>query len=142
MKRPNYLQIIENAFADMEQRKEDSIIVRLFENLNWITLPSGGIMQAHFAKIILYRNDDTCKIKILYRENDVHEILPFMTHEEKVIAVNMLVWNEIMPTPEEWQEAKSLLNSPDMAVDIAGCDYENAVTENAKAYLEKQGNPS
>ena len=44
------------------------------------------------------------------------------TDEDKNIAVKTLLLNNIMPTPEEWSEAKSLMNTPGAAA-FFGCDF-------------------
>lgn len=159
MKNSEVIKHINHAFEGMAKRRESYACVSFKEFEEPMTLDLfGGYHQAPFVRIsmlLITRKKRNVKeyitkhsIKVLYRAADHKSpkghflIFPFNTPQEKIDIVNCMKENNILPTPKEWSEAKSLLNSPDMAVAIAGCDYENAVTENAKAYLEKQGNPS
>lgn len=111
MRKSEWINIIDQAFEGMKQRNEESAIVRLFDKTMQLTLPSGGIQLAHFVKIIFKRVQDQNIIKVLFRDHNMHELLTFMTPEEKRIAVEFLLINDIMPTPQEILEAKSLVNS-------------------------------
>jgi len=110
MRKSEWINIIDQAFECMEKRNEESLIIRLFDKTMQLTLPSGGIQFAHFVKIIFKRVHDQHAIKVLFRDNNMHELLAFNTHEEKRIVVEFLLLNDIMPTPQEIMEAKSLKN--------------------------------
>jgi hypothetical protein len=122
MKTLDYIPIIEKAFEGMKQRKEKLVIVRLFEHLEQITLSSGNIMQVSSVQISMLCENNTHKIKVLYPENTIHELLPFVSDTEKVDAVLMLRKNNIMPTFDEWKQARSLANIPKIAT-FLGCDF-------------------
>ena len=104
-------KIIEQAFQSMIERKEKSVIVRRFDGKRNLVLLSGGILQVDFVKIILVHISKVYVIKVLYKDDNIYEALVFMSHEEKTLAVQYLRYNNIMPTPKEFFEAKSLQNS-------------------------------
>lgn len=123
MQNSEYIKIVDRAFQGMILRNETQVIVCLFSNIPFITLPSGGIQQTPFVKIILVCDHQKKSIKILYRNKNVHKLLPFMTDTEKEYAISYLKSNKILPTQEEFFEAKSLLHTLGAAAIIAGCDY-------------------
>ena len=93
----------------------------MFDNLKKITLPIGGVQYAYYARIdlIIQENNDTY-IKILYRDK-TPELLPFSTLAEQMSAVECLRTNNILPTAQEFLEARSLLNTPGIFDMVAGC---------------------
>ena len=121
MENSQLAQIIEQAFAGMQSRKETFVIVRLFDNVKKITLPIGGVQHAYYARIdlIIQENNDTY-IKILYRDK-IQELLPFSTVEQQILAVECLRINAILPTAQEFLDARSLLNTPGIFDMVAGC---------------------
>jgi hypothetical protein len=121
MKITDYITTIEKAFEGMKKRKESSVIVKYFDKIEQLILPSENTIKTDFAKIIMYlMAHEVCIIKIIYRDN--HESLFFMDPEDKRTIVQLLICNNIMPTPEEWSEAKSLANTPGAAA-FFGCDF-------------------
>ncbi|MEI6672624.1 MAG: hypothetical protein WCL02_04775 [bacterium] len=123
MQNSEYIKIVDRAFQGMILRNETQVTVRLFSHLTSITLPSGGIQQTLSVKIILVCDHQKKSIKLLYRDKNIHELLSFMTDIEKEYAIVYLKSNRILPTQEEFLEAKSLLNTLGAAAIIAGCDY-------------------
>lgn len=111
MKNSQYIKIIDQTFEGMKRKKETSIIIRLFENITQFIVPSGGVLQTNFAKIILVRVYNQNIINVLYRKNNIYEPLIFMTHEDKQAAVECLRMNKILPSAEEFINARSLLHS-------------------------------
>lgn len=125
MKTSEFVNIIDRAFDGMIERKEETVIVHYFTDVQKIVFTTEKVVICEFAKIIMRCLVNQVRvIKVLYGDNDTHEILFFTTDEEKNIAVKTLMLNNIMPTPEEWSEAKSLMNSitSNEAKIIAGCD--------------------
>lgn len=131
MKNSDFIRIIDEAFDRMLERNEESVIVYYFDNVQQIVLPSGGILQCDFIKIIMrYVAKEVRVIKVLYRNKNIHEILFFgPILEEKIETIKYLRRNNIMPTPEKWKEARSLSNISSSAEIIGGCNYEKAITE-------------
>jgi len=115
-------QIIEQTFAGMQSRQEHFIIVRLFDNVKEITLPVGGIQCAYYARIdlIIQKNGDKY-VRILYRDK-TQELLPFSTIKKQLIVVECLRTNNILPTSQEFLDARSLLNTPGVQHIVGGCD--------------------
>lgn len=114
-------QIIEQAFTGMQSRQEKFVIVRLFDNVKDITLPVGGIQRAYYARIDLIIQKKSDKyVRILYRDK-TQELLPFSTIEKQLVAVECLRTNNILPTPQEFLDARSLLNVPGIQHMVGGC---------------------
>lgn len=124
MKTSEFVNIIDRAFDGMIKRNEETVIVHCFTDVQQLVFTPEKTVSCAFAKIIMRRLVNQVRIiKVLYGDNNIHEALFFTTDEEKKIAVKTLLLNNIMPTPEEWSEAKSLMNSitNTEAQIIAGC---------------------
>lgn len=121
MENSQLAQIIKQAFVGMQSRQEHFVIVRLFDDIKKITLPVGGIQHTYYARIdlIIQENNDTY-IKILYRDK-TQELLPFSTLTEQILAVECLCTNAILPTAQEFLDARSLFNTPGIFDMVAGC---------------------
>lgn len=138
MKNSEFVKIIDLAFDGMIERKEETVIVHYFTDVQQIVFSPENVVSCEFAKIIMRCLVNQVRvIKVLYGDDNIHEALFFTTDEEKNIAVKTLLLNNIMPTPEKWSEATSLLNMSGVVQAIGGCDYEDAITESARQYLKK-----
>jgi hypothetical protein len=136
--RQNMINIIEQAFNNMKERKETFAFVKLFsfDTPKTIILPRGEKLRANYIRILLIRNDvQENLIKFFYRDKR-SKLFMLRSLEEKQIAVDFFKANDILPNEQEFSEACSLLNIPGAVDNIVGCDFENAITEHAKAFLE------
>lgn len=132
-----YIEAIDQAFLGMEQRNECFVIVRTFE-VGSIFLPAGdSVSTNNLVRIDLLRKYDVPTIRILYDGNK-QECFPFYSDEEKEFVVEYLKHNNILPTLEEFLEARSLINTEGIASTLAGCDYEDIITEIALASLNNK----
>jgi len=123
MKTSEFVNIIDRAFDGMIKRNEETVIVHCFTDVQQLVFTPEKTISCAFAKIIMRHIVNQVRIiKVLYGNNNAHEVLFFTTDEEKNIAVKTLLLNNIMPTPEEWSEAKSLMNTPGAAA-FFGCDF-------------------
>lgn len=115
----NIISAIDQAFIGMSQRKEKSAIVRLFEfdEPKSLVFPS-QVYQAHFAKISLVRDRRKRCVRILYRSADEKnpegrfKMFPWNTAmHEKSQFLRLLKLYRILPSEDEFLQARSLLNS-------------------------------
>lgn len=121
MENYQWAQIIGQTFMGMQSRKERFVIIRLFDNIKEITLPVGGIQHAYYVRIdLIIQNNNDKYVRILYRDK-TQELLPFSTPEEQIIAIDCLRSNDILPTSQEFLEARSLLNTIGIQNVVAGC---------------------
>ena len=117
----NVIAIIEASFVGMKKRQEEFVIVRLFDVSRTITLLSGNIYHVDYVRIDLLRHDGVQIVRVFYG-TDLYESLVFSTLEEKLLAVNFLYDNTILPTEKEFLEANSLLNIPGIYSFVCGCE--------------------
>jgi hypothetical protein len=111
MENLQFIQVIEQAFEGMQSRQETFAIVRLFDYVQQITLPSAGIQQAYYVRVdLIVSQEKENSIRILYRDRQF-ELLPFSRPKEQIIAVECLRKNNVLPTAQEFLGARSLLNS-------------------------------
>ncbi|MFA7717435.1 MAG: hypothetical protein WC875_01865 [Candidatus Absconditabacterales bacterium] len=114
MRNSEIIPIVDEAFANLRRRKgKKNIIIKYitFDNGSTITIPSGAILQASFVKIILVRKDGKNNIKVLHRDNDVHQLFPYNNSFQKEAAIGFLRQNKILPSKEEFLAPKSFAES-------------------------------
>ncbi len=105
----NLTEVIDQTFEGMIKKKLVSFTVHTFGDIKQITLPSGLLLDAKFAKIILLRLNSNNVIKLVYNDNDTSKILSFANPQQKEITLKCLRDNDILPVPEKFLEAKSLV---------------------------------
>lgn len=111
MNKTRFITIIVKAFQEMQTRKETSAFVKKFEFTEPKTLMlHNRCFQANFVRISLLREKNKRFINLIYREGQ-RILLEVNFPDEQAIAWEYLQKNEIMPTAQEFLDARSLLNS-------------------------------
>ena len=131
LQQENTIKAIEKAFTEMLERKEESVIVKFFPDVRELIIPDQYLclhpkrfMECKFVNIILLREKPYKYIKIFYKEKTALK-LPFQVSSERKTLFSFLKSNNILPTEQEFLEAKSLMNSSSMGElmeNLVGCD--------------------
>lgn len=128
------ISAIDTAFDGMKERQEEEVLVTKISDIQRITLRKDTIDTTTVTVKLSRKNDK--KHIVLACDNRSINIIFTGTCREHVVET--LHSNNILPSVEEFLEARSLANTPGIARMVGGDDYEDAITRDAKRYLEKK----